>query len=188
MCQKHLCRSGCCQRVLVRLLLAGMEATILSPVAGPSESPVEPPKKKPGLNPSGLESPRWKPMYLAAAEEIKALKASLAIWERAAEFQDDGVISSGVMKRVLGQSKDLDVGPTQATLRAWLDRDVKGYEARMRQLAEEESGAAAREKELEDLRAEVAELRKASSPAGIDAGAARARDIIGKILGSKVSR
>lgn len=170
-------------------MLAGMDETkpVETGVAVGPEGPVlasgeamagEKPKGK-RKGPSG----RYVPLG-----RFKEVSEKLAAYERAAEFQDDGEITAAKMKKVLGQEACLDRGPTEAILRGWLNEGVSKYEARMRQLVEEESGAAARERELQDLKAEVAELRKAASPAGVDAGAARARDVIGKILGSKVSR
>lgn len=165
------------------------------PVLGAVETPVEKPKVGPKggrsrpeaatLNTSGQESPRWKPEALSLREQVKALEAKLAIWEAIDENTDDGEWTAGRMKKVLSQIRELDVGPTEAALRSWLDRDIKGFEARMRELAAEERNAAAQEEELDRLRREVAELRGKQAEVG---GRSAADDLVDSILGPAYPR
>jgi len=140
-------------------------------------APVKPARKKPDGNPTfkGETNPGSQVSRLR-----KELEGKIAVLERqllerdAAEaarlaaipLQDGGELTASAMRKVLGQDRVLDVGPTQGRLREWLDKDAKGYMAAIDVRADAEGGRAEMEKELEDLRDEVKELRALAGVSG----------------------
>lgn len=86
----------------------------------------------------------------------------------------------------MGQDPSLDRGATEMRLREWLSKSVGAFEARARELEAEERRGAAEESELAVLRERVAELEAELTAgrkvAGVDAGSARARSMIERIL------
>lgn len=174
-------RSWGLQAVQVMGIVSLMES-VVSPDSGPlipcvpSEVPaVAPPKRKKG--PPGRYVPV--PVHNALKAEIAALRAAEAEREALAADVDGGEITAVAMRKVAGQNPVSDTGPTERLLRAWLERDVKGFEARMRELAAEERNSAAQEEELDRLRLEVAELRGKQAEAG---GRCAADDLVDSIL------
>lgn len=155
------------------------------PVSGQAGGQAEPQRKHSGFKPGQSGNPTGKPNpWKAKAEVLEREVAELRAWraerEKADGVADDGEITWDRMKRVMGQSPILDRGQTETVLRSWLEKDVKGYEARMRQLADEESGVLRDREELAALRAEVAALRRSKADEG-DEGTARARTLIRQI-------
>lgn len=97
------------------------------------------------------------------------------------EMEEDavpGVVTLEVMRKVLGQSSQLDRGSVERRLREWLKKEPKGYIEAIDARERESSGAAEREAELECLRAEVAELRARESASAEDGGTERVRKLI----------
>ena len=111
---------------------------------------------------------------------------------RGPDKSDDGVWSAAKMRKVMGQAARSDDGPTENRMRELLRKDVKGFEARIRELESEETGisklkgelaaARARSAELEGELAELRAERVAETATGRDMGAERARALIDRIL------
>jgi hypothetical protein len=72
---------------------------------------------------------------------------------------EGGVVNAGRMRKVLGQGKAADTGPTEKLLRKWLDKDTKGYIQALDQKARAEGDDAAAREETAALTAENARLR-----------------------------
>ena len=119
----------------------------------------------------------------------KAVKGGPSVHPSGVATLDDGVITAEKMRKVLGQGKNIDRGPTEARLREWLDKDVKGYQGKIEDLEagelKESKGAAAMAVLLEqnaELRAENERLKAERASGGRDAGSARAMALIDAIL------
>lgn len=100
---------------------------------------------------------------------------------------EGGVVTAARMRKVLGQGKASDAGPTEKELRRWLDKDPKGYSEAIDRKARLEGESAEKDAELVRLRAETADLRKRLAerePAGPgdDPGADAALGLVEKLL------
>lgn len=102
---------------------------------------------------------------------------------------DGGVITAEKMRKVLGQGKNSDSGPTESRLREWLDKDVKGYQGKIEELEAGErreskasSAMAVLLEQNAELRVENERLKAERASGGRDAGSARAMALIDAIL------
>lgn len=114
---------------------------------------------------------------------IAALEAELKIFrERDAVIDEHGgVVTSDRMRKVMGQPRELDKGPTEARLREWLDKDVKGYKGDMERQSADEQSVSALRSELDKLKAKLAAIEK-TADVGVDEGSGEADRLIQKIL------
>jgi hypothetical protein len=100
---------------------------------------------------------------------------------------EGGVITAARMRKVLAQVEASDVGPTEAALRGWLDKDPKGFTGEIERRQRAEGADAEREAEVVRLRDRVQELeavlQKASpAAAGPDRGTEAALAVVEKLL------
>ncbi len=136
--------------------------------------------------PAGAAHPLSAASRLLKKQTILDLEAKLKAYEdrdllEAQRDEHGGVVSADRMRKVMGQPKELDRGPTEARLRDWLDKDVRTYSAEMAKLAAADRDAAGVLAENERLKAELAAVKKTTA-AGFDEGTAEAKKLIDRIL------
>ena len=151
-----------------------------------AESELPSPVKGDGRFKKG-QTGRWVKVeeHNAVLRRVKELEASLSSPD--SRDADGGVVTSVRMRKILGQEAVLDVGPTERSLRVFLERDFFRYEGRMRELEAVERGQVEKDAELVELRLEVKELRAARDSARevaevADGGSDRARELIDSCL------
>jgi hypothetical protein len=154
----------------------------------PEDQPVAPPADPPEEPPAAKETRgRGKGRPFEPGNSVN-LSGKAKPEERDPE---GGVVTAARMRRVMGQGKADDMGPTEKVLRKWLDRDPKGFtqeiDRKARAEAEGVSAAdtgkvalAAANARIADLERKVAELE--SPPEVVDAGSDRAIAQVKKLL------
>lgn len=99
---------------------------------------------------------------------------------------DDGVVDAAKMRKVWGQGRLVDRGPTERRLREWLTKDPKGYNAEITRLEGEDGEKVALREENAALKAEVERLGRQGGtenlPPGPDLGTERVRQEIVQLL------
>jgi len=100
---------------------------------------------------------------------------------------DGGVVTAVRMRKVMSQSPVMDAGPLEPSLRAWWERDPKGYLGAVDERERAERGDAETAGEVKRLRAENAELRAVASVSerkgvSADVDDSEAMELIEKIL------
>lgn len=167
------------------------------PASEPSTEPQAAPVKKKRSNPRAktlnLHGRKGNPEEITRLRiRVKELEGQVAGFEEkerlaALEIDDaeGGVVTSARMWKVFGQHPSKDVGPTEARLRVWLERDTKGFEARARALEENEQAVAKVRADNAALKERVAELERKLAERQDeegDAGAERADAQLEKLL------
>jgi hypothetical protein len=136
---------------------------------------------------SGAENPASMPSRLARKAlldekdaRIRELEARIEAMATASP-DPDADTSPRVMRKVLGQNPNADLGPAEGVLREWLAKDPKGFIAAIEEKERVAAGDAGLREENARLSAELSSLRGSSS-SGPDLGAAKAREIVEGLL------
>ena len=103
----------------------------------------------------GAKKPRGKPFPKGAAANPHGRRGKPV----AAPPGDDGQVTPAKMRKVLGQPRKADAGPTEKELRRWLSKDPKGYSEAIDRKAKAEREADGVLADLAAARAEVTRLK-----------------------------